>query len=202
MMTWRCCATQALPVESTTSRGWLKHRQIQHGYHVRLSRTRCKQGHLSVESLSASQRRVNICRSMHGSTSDKHSACEIEESLMNSRRQSLMMNLCFGILLRAMQSSPKAEAKLLSLPDVYFLEPTRNASVASPILLRMSTKSNLRIIKRSDSGSSDIDADANKLGEDDVPGEHDDNNLYYMCSDVSLKWCPKGRREDEKRSIV
>ena len=78
-----------------------------------------------------------------------------------------------------------ASAKLLAKPDVYFLEPSKNnASVSSPVALRMATKSVLRLVPKK-SASSDIDADANRLGEEDVPGYLvvliDDTNAPYKA---------------------
>ena len=80
---------------------------------------------------------------------------------------------------------PVASAKLLSKPDVYFLEPSKNnAAVSSPVALRMATKSVLRLVPKT-SASSDIDADANRLGEEDIPGYLvvliDDANAPYRA---------------------
>ena len=78
-----------------------------------------------------------------------------------------------------------ASAKILSKPDVYFLEPSKNnAAVSSPVALRMATKSVLRLVPKT-STSSDIDADANRLGEEDIPGYLvvlvDDANAPYKA---------------------
>ena len=64
-----------------------------------------------------------------------------------------------------------ADAKILVKPDVYFLGPSNKASVTSPLAVRMSTKSTLRLVSSSAAeSSSEIAADVNKLGEEDVPG--------------------------------